>query len=195
MRGDMRGWMPGAMAIALALTGVMAMLATPAGAMPVARGIVELGVDHFDPGAFGLSVLSPGTTFVGRIGLAVGGGGTPDPSTRPATLDDFELTIGNASWDETMPHSDVMVRVVKGLLVGIEVFITETRPEHPDLLFHLPASPGTWEALDLVDGVDHGRIGGTYRLLARVPEPGALVLLAAGLMGLAGAIRWRSPRG
>jgi hypothetical protein len=164
---------------------IMVAVAMPMGASAtvIVQGTLDLHVDQFQPGAFGLSAI-PSAPFQAHFRLAYVGGGTPDPAEFPALLEDFDFALGNAQWDETLPHSGLKVLEAGGLIQGIELFITYTTP-HPDLSFFLPASPGQWEAHDLIGSVDNGTIGGTYQITAQVvPEPPMLPLVLTGLLGL-----------
>ncbi|MBW2244813.1 MAG: hypothetical protein JRH01_22765 [Deltaproteobacteria bacterium] len=83
----------------------------------------------------------------------------------------FDLRIGDTLWDDSMPHDPPLVRFLGGEAIGILVPFTVTLPQHPDLMFQFPASPGTWEALD-DDGVsNNGSITGTYELVAAAAAP------------------------
>ena len=54
-------------------------------------------------------------------------------------------------------------------------------PAHPDLSLALPASPGTWEALDKRDDANLGTVMGTYELRdGIIPEPMTACLLVLG---------------
>ncbi len=89
------------------------------------------------------------------------------------------LRIGDTRWDETMiPAESIAFELQGGLVIGISGMVTITRPEHPDLGFFLPRSPGTWVATDDRDGVNLGTISGNYELRdGVVPEPGTLALV------------------
>jgi len=173
------------------LIGFAILFPIPARAMTI-EGILSLSIDHFDLGAFGLSEVGLSEPLQAPFRVAFVGGGSPDPAEVPAFLQDFDLTIGNAHWDETMPYTDMRVLAQGATLLGFQVFITVTKPDHADLRFLLPASPGVWEAHDIVNQNDNGKIGGTYSIIgtvAAIPEPTTLVLLATGLAGVAACTR------
>lgn len=150
------------------------------------EGTVALRADTLDLGAFGLSFLPP-DAFLARFRATYVDSAIPDPKHASATLDAFDLEIGTAHWDESMPHGALTVLLADGLIKGMETWITSTTP-HPDLSFFLPASAGRWVAHDLVGDLDHGSISGTYEISDQtrvVPEPVVLVLvLTAVLMPL-----------
>ena len=106
-----------------------------------------------------------------------------DDGLYDVSLDHFRLRIGDTMWDEMLPDS-IQFQVDGGLVVGVRGAISPTVREHPDVSFALPTSPGTWEALDERDDVNHGTITGVYLLRdGVVSEPASLPLL--GLGGLA----------
>ena len=113
------------------------------------------------------------------------GDGKADDGLYDARLDYFRLRIGDTNWDETLP-GNVEFQVNGGLVMGVRGAISPTVHEHPDVSFALPASPGTWEALDERNGVNHGTITGIYVLRdgVVVPEPSSLSLLAMGGLAL-----------
>ena len=94
------------------------------------------------------------------------------------------LQIGDTSWDETMPGT-IMFQVADGIVVGCEGIVTHTMPLHPDLSFAPPASPATWQALDLRGDVNLGVVRGCYSLRdGIVPEPATACLLAIGALAM-----------
>jgi hypothetical protein len=130
------------------------------------HGLLVLTVVTADAGAFGYGANVP-SEFQGSFQIVLD---NPPPSGEPVpdgdyegTFAAFELTIGDTSWDASMPHDAPLVRFQGGVAIGVLSTITATLPAHPDLMLFFPASPGTWEALD-DDGVsNNGSITGTYR--------------------------------
>ena len=129
------------------------------------HGLLVLTVVTADPGAFGYGA-DPPSELQGSFQILLD---NPPPASEPVPDGDyegtfavFELTIGDTSWDASMPHDAPVVRFQGGVAIGVVSTFTDTRPEHPDLMFFQPASPATWEALD-DDGVsNNGSISGTY---------------------------------
>jgi hypothetical protein len=129
------------------------------------HGLLVLTVVTADPGAFGYGADVP-SEFQGSFQIVLN---NPPPASEPVpdgdyegTFATFELTIGNTSWDASMPHDAPLVRFQGGVAIGVVSTLTDTRPDHPDLMLFMPASPGAWEALD-DDGVSNsGSITGTY---------------------------------
>lgn len=109
----------------------------------------------------------------------------PDDGQYAAELRYFRVRIGDTDWDETMPNSGMALQVARGLVTGIDMVVTPTVLSHPDLTFRIPASPGTWEALDERDALNLGTIEGTYGLRdGTVPEPATLALVGLGAAAL-----------
>ena len=113
------------------------------------------------------------------------GDGKADDGLYDAHLQHFRLRIGDTEWDETMP-GNIQFQANGGLVAGVSVVLTVTVPSHPDLSLALPASPGTWKALDERGDVNHGTIAGTYALRdgVVVPEPAGLCLLGLAAVAL-----------
>jgi hypothetical protein len=140
------------------------------------HGLLVLTVVTADPGAFGYGADVP-SEFQASFQIAL----DDPPASEPVpdgdyggTFATFELTIGDTSWDASMPHDAPLVRFEGGVAIGVLSTLTATLPAHPDLMFFFPASPGTWEALD-DDGVSsNGSITGTYAFAE--PAPGAPTL-------------------
>jgi hypothetical protein len=86
----------------------------------------------------------------------------------------------DTTWDQTMPGT-IQFQVSGGVVNVCTGVVTVTMPDHPDLSFALPASPGMWNALDKRDDVDLGVVTGDYSLRdGIVPEPATACLLALG---------------
>jgi hypothetical protein len=129
------------------------------------HGLLVLTVVTADPGAFGYGADVP-SEFQGSFQIVLD---DPPPASEPVpdgdyegTFAAFELTIGDTGWDDGMPHGAPLVRFQDGVAIGVEVTFTDTLPEHPDWMLFMPASPGTWEALDDDGASNNGSITGTY---------------------------------
>jgi hypothetical protein len=156
------------------------------------HGLLVLTVVNADPGAFGYGANVP-SEFQGSFQINLD---NPPPASEPVpdgdyegTFEVFELTIGDTNWDASMPHDAPLVRFQGGVAIGVLSTITITLP-HPDLMLFLPASPGTWEALD-DDGVsNNGSITGTYAFAeaaSGAPTLGAWALVACAILLIATA--------
>jgi hypothetical protein len=145
-----------------------------------------IGDDQVD---FRVGVIATFTAPAGPFG------GTPADGLYTPILEYFQVQIGDTTWDETMlTPGDLEFQVAGGLVTGVGAVVTDTMPSHPDLLFSLPTSPGTWLAIDERDGTNLGTLSGEYALRnsAVVPEPSAFLyglLLCTGL-----AVRYRFGR-
>jgi len=160
--------------------------------LPAFEGRLHLTVDQFDPGAFGLRTIPAGTIFEASFLAVALGDGSVRPNgfiEYPVRMADFALTIGNTSWNTAQIRDPFILLFGDGSVRGLAGEITPYDPAHPDFSIALPASPGTWVALDIIDNINNGNISGTYTVDARViPLPGTLALLGSGLVGLWG---WR----
>jgi len=168
-------------------------LAAPALAGPVVQGTLDLTVADVAGSPFGLDasgLLGAHFSAGFEIELLANGGGPVGDGDFDGILRAFDLTIGNTDWSETMPHGTPVVRFEMGMAVGLGITITITDEAHPDFIGNLPASPGTFQAIDEVNGIRNGAIFGTYDMAATVttpvpvPEPAAAVLFAVGVLGL-----------
>jgi len=150
------------------------------------HGLLILTVLTADPGAFGYGANVP-SEFQGSFEITLD---DPPPASEPVpdgdyegTFVTFELSIGDTSWDASMPHDPPLVRFQGGVAIGVFCPVTVTLPDHPDLLLFMPASPGTWEALD-EDGVSsNGSITGTYAFAE--PPSGTPALGSWGIVAFA----------
>lgn len=98
------------------------------------HGQLVLEFDTAAAGAFGLAA-GEATTFVGEVEIRLD---PPPPPDEPlpdgdysGILTHFDVRIGNTSWDETMLHSDPLVRVVGGAASAVSVDITRPCPATP----------------------------------------------------------------
>jgi hypothetical protein len=156
------------------------------------EGFVDLTATEYqptEPGSlpFGLSseILAPGLQPAFRIALRgrfkAAGDDAPAAGRYPGTFDVFRLQIGNALWN-TQDAAALAFELMSG---NTHVYVTGNTmlANRANLQLNLPASQGTWFALDVVDGTIRGRIGGTYTLRdGVVPEPSAVLLAAFGLV-------------
>lgn len=150
------------------------------------HGLLVLTVVNADPGAFGYGANVP-SEFQGSFQINLD---NPPPASEPVpdgdyegTFEVFELTIGDTNWDASMPHDAPLVRFQDGVAIGFASVVTDTLPQHPDWMSFMPASPGTWEALD-DDGVsNNGSITGTYAFAE--PASGAPTLGLWGIVAFA----------
>ncbi len=183
----------------LAVLWMLQGLSSPALAVPMVKGTIDLTASAATPGAFGLDD-AVGKMFSARL-AAVSCDGSVFPADGRACVEvkTFFLQIGDTFWDETMtsPGNPLTFTLLfgDGSVKGLAGEITPYNPAHPDLFFRLPSSPGTWEALDIRTIIDPetgrevernlGSISGTYTPdLQVVPLPGALALLGLGLARL-----------
>jgi len=157
-------------------------------------GLLVLTVETADAGAFGLAA-GEATRFEARFEIQL-----DDPPAPGEPLPDgdyggsytrFDLTIGNTSWDETMPHTEPIVRIVGGQGSAVSTDLTTTMPAHPDFSAFLGDPPAgvepSWLAFDEVGGIDNGSLTGTYTMetSTRLPALGgagaALVIVGLAL--------------
>jgi hypothetical protein len=156
------------------------------------EGYIDLTATEYEPTIpgslpFGLSsgILDPGGqpafTAAVRGQFSAPGAASPPAGRYLGTFDVFRLQIGNAMWN-TKDAAALAFELMSG---NTHVYVTGNTmlSDRPNLQLNLPASPGTWSALDVVDGAIRGRIGGTYTLRdGVVPEPSAVLLAAFGLV-------------
>jgi hypothetical protein len=169
------------------------------------EGFVDLTATEYEPTIpgslpFGLSsgVLDPGLQPAFSIALqgqfkAPGDVG-PTAGRYLGTFDVFRLQIGSAMWNTT----DAAALAFELMSGNTHVYVTGNTmlANRPNLQLNLPASPGTWSALDVVGGAIRGRIGGTYTLRdGVVPEPSAVLLAAFGLVWRPRSVRFILTRG
>ena len=188
------------------MTGAMVAAMPARASLFAVQGDIQLVVVSATSGAFGLDTIPVGTTFLARINAVSADGSVfPQDGEARTIVTDFSLQIGDTSWDETMaPPGEAMKFTFlfgNGGVMGLTAQITVTIPAHPDLIFYLPASPGTWEAIDVTQvvdpttggeiEVDRGIVSGTYSCdgLQVVPLPASVCLLGSGLLGLVALTR------
>ncbi|MDY7011212.1 MAG: PEP-CTERM sorting domain-containing protein [Planctomycetota bacterium] len=134
-----------------------------------------------DPHIVGDAVVDFSAGVIARFDAPSTAYGKPVDGLYDADFQYFLLRMGDTIWNETMLGT-IQFRVSDGMVDGCSGVITYTIPSHPDLSFALPASPGTWVALDERDEVNLGTVTGTYTLRdGIVPEPATLSLLAFGM--------------
>jgi hypothetical protein len=88
----------------------------------------------------------------------------PDDGFYRASTQFFNVSIGDTHWDHTLFTQDFNFQLQGGLVTGVSNWLTDTMPSHPDLHFMFPSSPGEWMALDERNGINLGRVSGTYTL-------------------------------
>jgi hypothetical protein len=185
------------------IIGIMGAGATPAKALlPAVKGQISLDVVSATPGAFDLDI-APGTEFLALLEAVSGDGSVfPDDGAARLEVKKFFLEIGDTFWNETMkPAGGPLYFTLlfgDGSVKGIEGEITPYDPAHADFGLLLPASPGTWKAVDVKTVIDaetgrqivqdRGFVEGTYNVdnLVVVPVPGAMGLCGFGLLILGG---------
>lgn len=141
------------------------------------EGFINLTTQEINPSGeavpFGVDAAIAGDEIVDfQVGIIAlfsapdnTGDGKPDDGLYSPVLEYFRVQIGDTSWDETMPATELVFQLQRGSVIGLQGTLTDTMPAHPDLEFLLPTSPGLWIAIDERDGVDLGKIVGAYSLL------------------------------
>lgn len=133
-----------------------------------------------DPGIVGNAAMDFSAEVIARFTAPTTTAGEAADGLYDVAVQHFLLQIGDTTWDDTMPGT-MQFEVIGGVVTGVLGTVTLTMPAHPDLLLALPASPGTWEALDKRGNVDLGTVTGTYALRdGVVPEPMTACLLVLG---------------
>ena len=126
-------------------------------------------------------VMDFSAEVIARFAAASTADDEPVDGQYDVVVEHFLLRIGDTTWDETMPGTMMQFNVIGGVVNGLDVAYTCTMPAHPDLSLALPASPGTWEALDKRDDANLGTVMGTYELRdGIIPEPMTACLLVLG---------------
>jgi PEP-CTERM motif-containing protein len=174
----------------------------PPGDLWKVEGFIDLWTQVIDPTTeempFGIdqdivgdSIVDFESEVIARFSAPITGGDQPADGVYDAVFEYFQVRIGNTTWDQTMPGS-IQFKLTDGVVTGWSGIYTDTMPEHPDLSFMFPASPGTWEALDERNDVNLGVVKGTYSLRdGTVPEPATGLLLMLGMAAM--LLRRHSP--
>ena len=137
-----------------------------------------------DPGIVGDAALDFSAGVIARFTAPTTADSKPHDGLYDVEFEYLLLRIGDTTWDQTLLGT-IQFQVLDGLVNGCSGIYTDTMPSHPDLSFELPASPGTWQALDERDDVNLGTVAGTYELRdGVVPEPVTLSLMALGGLAL-----------
>ena len=166
------------------------------------EGFVDLTVTEYvetSPGTrpFGLSsdIVNPAAQPAFSIALRgmfdVAGTTSPPAGQHIGTLDVFNLRIGDTTWNADHASS-LLFEVLSG---DQSVLVTGgiSQEDHPTLQIGWQPDPTgldpmgdrRWFAIDEVQGVSRGRIGGTYMTRdGIVPEPSSFTLATFGLIWL-----------
>jgi len=116
-----------------------------------------------DPAIVGDGAVDFEAGVIARFNAPTTADDKPADGVYDVVFEHFSVRIGDTTWDQTMPSS-IQFQVLGGVVIGCAGSYTVTMPEHPDLSFALPASPGTWAATDERDRVNLGVVTGTYSL-------------------------------